>query len=97
MSRSRRFSGNLIVQPEVVEQRLRTGVSSVYCPAWRGHIALVGETRRLRSKPGSDGGLFRLPLAQHACSIPRSLFLPSVFGCLEHPRQVLPWWNAPII
>src|SRR6266700_5948691 len=51
MSRSRRFSGNLIVQPEVVEQRLRTGVASVYCPAWRGHIALVGETRRFRSEP----------------------------------------------
>src|SRR2546427_660322 len=38
-------------------------------------------------RPGSYGGLFRPPLVQHAWSVPRSLFLPSVFGCLEHPRR----------
>jgi len=58
---------------------------------------MVGDNRRLRSEPGSDGGLFRLPLVQHAWSIPRSLFLPLVLWCLEHPRHALPRWNTSII
>src|SRR5438552_2426596 len=74
MSRSRRFSGNLIVQPEVVEQRLRTGVASVCCPAWRGHIALVGETRRFHSEPGR-----RVPVAMfHQQSSRSAAKLPSL-------------------
>src|SRR5436190_1010429 len=46
---------------------------------------ITGEIRQFHSEPGSDGGLFRLPLAQHAWSVPRSLFLPSSFTCLDHP------------
>src|SRR5438045_4698886 len=69
MGRSRRCSGNLIVQPEVVEQRLRTGVASVYCPAWRGCIALVGE--RFHSLTGCEcNGHFSPTMRRETVSSP---------------------------
>src|SRR5579859_5585861 len=51
-----------------------------------GSLLSTVETRALHSKPGCDGGLFRLPLVQHAWSIPRSLFLPSALRVWTTPR-----------
>src|SRR5437660_6532080 len=44
MSRSKRFSGNLIVQPEAIEDASEQGGFGVLSCV-RGYIALVGETR----------------------------------------------------
>jgi len=53
------------------------------------HDGLIVANRRLRSELGSDGGLFRLPLVQHAWSIPRSLFLPSALRVWTTPRLLV--------
>lgn len=57
----------------------------------------TADSNQLRPKTGSDGGLFRSPVVQHAWSIPGSLFLPSDLWCLERPRLALPRWNTLII
>jgi hypothetical protein len=54
MSRSKRFSGNLIVQPEAIENASEQGGFGVLSCV-RGYIALVGETKWLHSEPRSGG------------------------------------------
>ena len=50
MSRSRRFSGNLIVQPEAIENASEQGGFGVLSCV-RGYIALVGETSHFTQNP----------------------------------------------
>ena|SRR5437773_2872429 len=57
MSRSKRFSGNLIVQPEAIENASEQGGFGVLSCV-HGYIALVGETRPLHVlTPVSVSGL----------------------------------------